>query len=80
MRRIGREQLTVDLQILVGQPPLLLDYTGQSCEFRFFICDAAGRPPKAPEGIELRWFARADLRAAPLDAWCSTAADWLAGG
>jgi len=61
LRREARRRVGLDLEILVGQPPLLGQYAGREVEFRYFLCATRGGQADALDYAEIRWVQRGQL-------------------
>jgi hypothetical protein len=77
MRRIAREQLGVIVELVIGQPPLLCDIAGQSCEIRYFFCGVSSGDAKPGPYSEIRWISRAHLREYDFDDSSKVVVEWL---
>jgi len=80
MRRIFREQLGLDVEIVIGQPPLTADLDGRPVEVRYFFCVMIGGTQKAGPYAELRWVPKSQLREYEFDAYAKPVVEWLVSG
>ena len=77
MRRVCREALNVEVEIVVGQPPLLAEVDGTECELRFFFCGVVTGEVKSGPYSEIRWVSRMHLREYDFDVACAPVVSWL---
>lgn len=77
MRRIGREQLGVHLEIVVGQPPILVDVNGRRVELRYFFCGIVSGTLDPGPDEPLRWVSRGHLREYDFDEPSRPVVAWL---
>ncbi len=77
MRRIAREQLAVEVDIVVGQPPLTQAIDGAEAEVRYFFCGVLDGQPQPIPYAELRWVPKAHLREYDFDAPSAEVVAWL---
>lgn len=77
MRRMAGESLGVEVEVVVGQPPLLETVDGVSAELRYFFCGIIRGEPTAIDGRELRWVSKPHLREYEFDAPSQVVVDWL---
>lgn len=76
-RRTTREDLGIEVEIVVGQPPLVEEIGGERVELRFFFCGLiSGGEESGPEDA-IRWVPRHHLREYEFDALFQPVADWL---
>ncbi len=77
MRRFCREEIGLDVEIVVGQPPLILEIDGQECELRYFFCGII--TGEATPGLfqEIRWISHAHLREYDFDPPSQPVVDWI---
>jgi ADP-ribose pyrophosphatase YjhB (NUDIX family) len=80
MRRIAREQLAVEVEIVIGQPPLVQVVEGRELEMRYFFCGVAAGEPGATYYAELRWTPKLQLREYEFDPPSAQVVDWLLAG
>lgn len=77
LRRLLREQLSIELTLSVGQPPFVYNYGTHAVTFRYYQCSVS-RGDVQPAGYaELRWVARGQLREYVFERACQQVADWL---
>ncbi|RJP37478.1 MAG: NUDIX domain-containing protein [Phycisphaerales bacterium] len=55
MRRVAQEQVGIEVQLDVGQPPLLVELEGREVCFRCFLAGVIREASHRPCGIELQW-------------------------
>lgn len=77
MRRLGREQLGVFVEIVVGQPPILAELEQGTVELRYFFCGISSGEPDARGYRELRWILRGQMSEYDFDTLSAPVADWL---
>lgn len=80
MRRTAREQLGVEVDIVIGQPPLAMELEGRSVELRYFFCALIGGTMENGPYAELRWIPVGQLREYEFDAASQPVVDWLLSG
>jgi len=61
MRRVAWEQLGLDIEIVVGQPPLLEVIDGTEIEVRYYFCGVIKQGPASSYYAETRWVSKAHL-------------------
>jgi ADP-ribose pyrophosphatase YjhB (NUDIX family) len=76
MRRVACEQLGVDVEIIVGQPPLVQTIDGREVEMRYFFCGVIDEP-RTGHYAELRWIPKSQLREYDFDAPSAEVVQWL---
>jgi len=78
MRRLGREQLGLDVEIIIGQPPLFSEAKGGgTVELRYFFCGIAGGEASQGPYEDFRWIAKPQLCEYDFD-WASReVVQWL---
>lgn len=77
MRRIAHEQLGVNVEVVVGQPPIFARIDDRDVELRFFFCGIlSGRVDNGPYK-EVRWVTRPHLREYEFDEPSRPVAEWL---
>jgi ADP-ribose pyrophosphatase YjhB (NUDIX family) len=77
LRRIALEQLGIIVELVIGQPPLLCDIDGRSCEIRYFFCGVSSGDAKPGPYSEIRWVTRAHLREYDFDDPSKAVVEWL---
>lgn len=77
MRRVCRADLGVEVEIVVGQPPLIGDIDGRECELRFFFCGVIAGDVTPGPYREVRWVSRMHLREYEFDAASQPVVAWL---
>jgi len=77
MCRIAREQLGVDVEIIVGQPPLVQPIDGKEVEARYFFCGILDGEPCLQGYAELRWIPKSHLREYDFDRPSAEVVKWL---
>jgi len=77
VRRFCRHELGLNVEVVVGQPPLQFEIGGTTCELRFFFCGIiSGEAEAGPYG-EIRWVPRGHLREYDFDSVSRPVAEWL---
>jgi ADP-ribose pyrophosphatase YjhB (NUDIX family) len=79
MRRVAREQLGADVEIVIGQPPLVQTIDEASVEVRYFLCGLIDRDPQGTHYRELRFAPKAQLREYDFDPASAEVVKWLLG-
>lgn len=77
MRRVALDQLGLYVELVVGQPPLLVEIEGHPAELRYFFCGIAGGCEKPGPYAEIRWVPKAHLREYDFDAPSQPVVEWL---
>ncbi len=77
MRRIALEQQGLRIEIVIGQPPFLVEHEGQEVEVRYFICGVHEGAQVGETADGRRWILRAHLIEYDLDAISRPVAEWL---
>jgi len=77
MRRLALEQLGLNIELVIGQPPLPFEIDGQGGEIRFFVCSVLGGQARPGPYAEVRWIPRTHLREYDFDHSSKTVVDWL---
>lgn len=77
MRRIAKSDLGISVEVLVGQPPFLVQVNGEEAEMRYFYCAIDEGEPRAGPYEELRWVSKPHLREYDFDGASEPVAQWL---
>jgi len=77
MRRIANEQLALDVEIVVGQPPIVGQLDGREVEWRYFFCGLIHGEPRPAQPAEVRWVSKAHLREYDFDPPSQLVVNWL---
>jgi len=77
MRRIAFEQLGIDVEIVVGQPPVTAMLDGREVEMRYFFCGVTDGEPSPGPYVEIRWVTRGHLREYEFDDPSKPVVEWL---
>jgi 8-oxo-dGTP diphosphatase len=77
LRRLLREQLGLNVEIIYGQPPFDQEYDGLEYRWRFFFCDATGQAINNKYYEEVRWVPRATLREYDFEPVSQRVVDWM---
>ncbi len=77
MRRVARRELGIEVEIVVGQPPLVEDIDGQAVELRYFFCGLTTGVPQVGPYREIRWVSKAHLREYDFDHPSAPVVQWL---
>ena len=80
LRRTLETQLGVQVEIVVGQPPLRVELAGREVELRYFFCGILSGELRAGPYAETRFSSRAHLAEYELDEASAPVADWLQEG
>ncbi len=76
LRRVVRDRLGVELELLIGQPPFVYNFGSHSITYRYYLCALRSRPE--PLGYaELRWVKLGQLRDYIFDPATQQVVDWL---
>ena len=79
MRRVARTQLKLDVDVVVGQPPLVVRIEGREAELRYFFCGVTSGDADPGPYAETRWVSRGHLREYEFDAVSQPVVEWLLG-
>ncbi len=77
MRRTASAQLGIQVEIVVGQPPVPAMLDGQEVEMRYFFCGVAEGEPRPGLYAEIRWVTRGHLREYEFDDSSKPVVEWL---
>ena len=77
MRRIARDDLGLEVEIVIGQPPLPVRIDGEDVEFRYFICGVTMDEVRSSRYPSLRWVLRGRLREYDFDEASKPVVTWL---
>lgn len=77
MRRVIKENLSFEIEIVVGQPPLLDTINGEQVELRYFFCGVLSGEPSPNEYTDIRWVHRIHLSEYDFDHASQPVATWL---
>lgn len=77
MRRVTRDDLGIEVEIVVGQPPLAQDIDGAQAEVRYFFCGVITSDEKSGPYAELRWIPKHHLREYEFDDLSKPVAAWI---
>lgn len=77
MRRIAVDLLGLEVEIIVGQPPVPCWLDGKEVELRFFFCSPVEGEAHTDDPVELRWVPKAHLREYDFDVASQPVADWI---
>lgn len=77
MRRVVKERLDVEIDIVVGQPPVSCEIDEEEVEARCFFCGIVSGEPTAEAYAEVRWVSRIHLREYDFDAPTMIVVEWL---
>ena len=80
LRRVCRDQLGIDLEISLGQPPFEYEYADQRVWFRYYMCRMSAGEPRAIGCAEVRQVAPAQLREYVFEPAAQQVANWLLEG
>lgn len=78
MRRIIDEQFGLDVEVVVGQPPLRHELEGKDAELRYFFCGCAVAEPTRGDYEEVRWVPKTHLLEYDFEPASSEVAKWVA--
>lgn len=77
MRRIAREDLGLEVEVVIGQPPLPGRIDGEEVEFRYFFCGVAAGEAQSSRYPSLRWVIRGHLQEYDFDEASKPLVAWL---
>lgn len=77
LRRCCRDQLGIDLDITLGQPPFVHNFAGRSVTYRYFACGVSKGEPEPIGCEECRWVLAGQLRDYEFDAPTQQVVDWI---
>ncbi len=79
MRRIAMDQLGLDIDIVVGQPPIVEKINGVRVEVRYFFCGVIDGELCSDNGTIHRWVPKIHLCEYDFDTASAPVASWLLG-
>ncbi len=77
MRRIAREQLGIEVEAAIGQPPLVQTVDGKEFQVRYFFCGFIEGQPRPGPYAEVRWVSKPHLREYDFDPPSAEVVQWL---
>jgi len=77
MRRIAQDHLEVEIEVVIGQPPIIEILDGNEVELRYMFCGILTGEPFAGPYDEVRWAPKQQLREYDFDAASSPVVEWL---
>lgn len=77
MRRVANEGLGVEVEIVVGQPPIAVKIESCEVELRYFFCGIITGDLSAGDYAEIRWVNRGHLREYEFDEASRAVVEWL---
>lgn len=77
LRRVVRDDLGLDLEIVVGQPPLVGPVDGEQVELRYFFCGVSLGEATPDPYSDVRWIPRAHLREYEFDEASRGVVEWI---
>ncbi len=77
MRRIARSDLGVQVEVFVGQPPVVQRIDGREVEVRYLFCGLVNGEPRPGVYADVRWVPRGQLREYDFDAASAQVVEWL---
>lgn len=77
IRRIIKENLDFEIEIVVGQPPLFETVNGKQVELRYFFCGVLTGEPSPNAYSDIRWVHRIHLSEYDFDNASQPVATWL---
>lgn len=79
LRRYCKQQLRIEVNFVLGQPPFVYDFGTHKVAYRFYECTLASGAPQVKEGAEIRWIRSQQLRDYVFDPPTQQVVDWLLG-
>lgn len=79
MRRVTKEEIGIEVEIVVGQPPLVQDIAGERVEVRYFFCGVVAGSEQAGPYEALRWVPKHHLAEYEFDGPSKPVAEWVLG-
>ena len=80
MRRIMDQLLGVEVEIVIGQPPIEGSVNGERVLMRYFFCGLLSGEPAAGDFEEIRWVHRIHLSEYDFDEASQPVTQWLLDG
>ena len=77
VRRIMKENLKLEVEIVVGQPPIIESVNGEQVELRYFFCGVISGEPSPNAYADIRWVHRIHLSEYDFDNASQPVATWL---
>lgn len=78
MRRLAQAQFGLDVEVVVGQPPLMHEVNGERSELRYFFCGCAVAQPTRGDYEEVRWVPKTHLLEYDFEPASTEVAKWVA--
>lgn len=80
LRRICREQVGADLEIVIGQPPFEYQYDAQRVWFRYYLCGIRAGEPQPRGCAEIRQVALGQMVEYHFEPAAQQVVNWLLAG
>ena len=77
MRRVARRRLGIEVEVILGQPPLVEIVDDQPIELRYFFCGLSADAPQRGAYADIRWIPKAHLCEYDFDPPSESVARWL---
>lgn len=77
MRRIAKDQLNLEIEIVVGQPPLPVEHEGQPAQVRYFFCGIIEGEATPGPYEKILWIPKAHLAEYDFDRISQPVAEFL---
>ncbi len=77
VRRLTWSDMEIQVEIVTGQPPIVVTVDGIETELRYFFCDVIDGSPRTGMYSEFRWVAKAQLCEYDFDVHSTPVAHWL---
>jgi len=77
MRRIMNETLGVQIEIVIGQPPIVEPIDGERVQIRYFFCGLISGEPEPGDFEDIRWVSRIHLSEYDFDEASRPVTQWL---
>jgi 8-oxo-dGTP diphosphatase len=77
MRRIAQDHLEIEVEVVVGQPPIIETIDGEEVELRYMFCGILTGDPFAGPYKEIRWAPKQQLREYDFDSASIPVVEWI---
>ena len=77
MRRLAREQLGIEVELDVAQPPLAADLNGETVHLRYFFCGITKGEPNRETYPEVAWVKKPQLADFEFESLYHDVVQWL---
>jgi len=79
MRRLAKDHLGIEIEVVVGQPPVVAIVVGKEVELRYMFCGVITGEPQPGPYAEVRWTPKQQLMEYDFDSASKPVVAWLLG-